>query len=106
MAVMVSYGSYKPLLLTLIGTTTWILECSATQASCFGECSTLGLHNEVNPYQSEIQGCHVGLLGLLAFTTYHQIQGRKVDFHIDNAAHLNQSAAGHLNVAMHEVETR
>jgi hypothetical protein len=41
-AVMVSNGSYKPLLLTEIGAAAWILECSTTSAVCFGECSTSG----------------------------------------------------------------
>jgi hypothetical protein len=42
-AIMVSDGSYKPLLLTEIGAAAWILECSQTGAVCFGECSTSGL---------------------------------------------------------------
>jgi hypothetical protein len=91
-AIMVSDGSYKPLLLTNIGAAAWILECSVTQASCFGECLTLGTRHEVNSYQSEIQGCHAGFLGLLAFAIYHQIQGGRVDFYFDNDAVLNQSA--------------
>jgi hypothetical protein len=45
-AVMVSDGLYKPLLLSEIGAAAWILECSATLAVCFGECSTSGLRNE------------------------------------------------------------
>jgi hypothetical protein len=35
-AIMVSNGSYKPLLSTKIGAATWISECLETQASCFG----------------------------------------------------------------------
>jgi hypothetical protein len=89
---MVSDGSYKPLLLTNIGAAAWILECSVTQASCFEECSTSGTRHEVNSYRLEIQGCHTGLLGLLAFAISHQIQGRRVDFYFDNDAGLNQSA--------------
>ncbi len=54
----------------------------------------------MNSYQSEIQGCHVGLLGLLTFAIYHQIHGRHVDFYFDNDASLNQSADSNLNVAM------
>jgi hypothetical protein len=100
MAIMVTNGSYKPLLLTKIGAAAWILEYLETQASCFGECSTSGMRNKVNPYQSEVQGCHVGLLGLLSFVIYHQIHGRSVDFHFDNDAYLNQSAANNLNVTM------
>jgi hypothetical protein len=84
MAVMVSDGSYKPLLLTEIGAAAWILECSATLAVCFGECSTSGLQNEVNAYRSEIQGCHTGLLGLLAFCIYHDIHEGLITFHFDN----------------------
>jgi hypothetical protein len=72
-AVMVSDGSYKPLLSTESGAAAWILECSQTGAVCFGECSTSRLRNEVNAYRSEIQGCHAGLLGLLAFCIYHEV---------------------------------
>jgi hypothetical protein len=100
MAIMVSNGSYTPILLTKIGAAAWILECLETRASCFGECSTSGMRNEVNLYQLEVQGCHAGLLGLLAFVIYHQIHSGSVDFHFDNDASLNQSAASNLNVAM------
>ncbi len=89
MAIMVTNGSYKPLLLTKIGAAAWILEYLETR-----------MRNKVNPYQSEVQGCHVGLLGLLSFVIYHQIHGRSVDFHFDNDAYLNQSAANNLNVTM------
>jgi hypothetical protein len=44
-AVMVSDGSYKPLLSTEFGAAAWILECSQTSAVCFGKCSTSGLQN-------------------------------------------------------------
>ncbi len=57
-ATMVSDGSYKPFLSTEIGAAAWILECSATQASCFGQCSTTGIRKEVNAYRCEVQGCH------------------------------------------------
>jgi hypothetical protein len=60
---MVSDSSYKHLLSTEIGAAAWILECSVTQASCFGECSTTGTRNKVNSYRCEVQGCHAGLLG-------------------------------------------
>jgi hypothetical protein len=60
--VMVSYGSYKPFLSTEMSVAAWILECSATGASCFGECSMSGMRQEVNPYHSEVQGCHVTIL--------------------------------------------
>jgi hypothetical protein len=49
-AIMVSDGSYKPLLLTKIGAAAWILECSETGASCFGEFLTSGMRHEVNSY--------------------------------------------------------
>jgi hypothetical protein len=99
-AIMVSDSSYKPLLSNNIGAAAWILECLVTQASCFGECSTSGTRHEVNSYRSEIEGCHAGLLGLLAFAIYHQIQGGCVDFYFDNDAGLNQLADSNLNVAM------
>jgi hypothetical protein len=95
-----SVTTYKPFLSTEIGAAAWILECLVTQASCFGECLTTGTRNEVNPYRCEVQGCHAGLLGLLAFAVYHQVQGGSVDFCFNNDASLNQSAARHLNVAM------
>jgi hypothetical protein len=98
-AVMVSDGSYKPLLLTEIGAAAWILECSATSAVCFGECSTSGLRNKVNAYQSELQGCHAGLLGLLAFCIYYDIHEGSNTFHFDNDAGLDKAAEGHLKVS-------
>jgi hypothetical protein len=97
-AVMVSDGSYKALLSTEIGAAAWILECSQTGATCCGECSTSGLRNEVNAYRSELQGCHAGLLGLYAFSIYHQLQGGSVTFHFDNDAGVDKSAERHLNV--------
>lgn len=97
-AVMVSDGSYKPLLSTKIGMAAWILECSQTGASCCGECSTLGLRNEINAYRSELQRCHARLLALMAFAIYHQLQGCSVTFHFDNAAGLDKSAEAHLHV--------
>jgi hypothetical protein len=97
---MVSNGLYKPLLSTEIGAAAWILECSATSVVCFGECSTSGLQNEVNAYRSEIQGCHTGLLGLLAFCIYHNIHEGSITFHFDNDAGLDKAAEGHLNVSM------
>jgi hypothetical protein len=97
-AVMVSNGSYKALLSTEIGAAAWILECSQTGATCCGECSTSGLRNEVNAYRSELQGCHAGLLGLYAFSIYHQLQGGSVTFHFDNDAGVDKSAERHLNV--------
>jgi hypothetical protein len=100
MAIMASDGSYKPLLSTKIGVASWILECSETQASCFGECLTSGMRREVNSYLSEVQGCHAGLLSLLALAIYHQIHGGSVDFHFDNDAGLNQSASSKVNVTM------
>jgi hypothetical protein len=99
MAVMVSNGLYKPLLSTEIGAAAWVLECSATLVVCFGECSTSGLRNEVNAYRSEIQGCHAGLLGLLAFCIYHDIHEGSIMFHFNNDAGLDQVAEGHLNVS-------
>jgi hypothetical protein len=97
---MVSNGSYKPFLSTEIGAATWILECLVTWASCFGECSTTGTRNEVNPYRCENQGCHAGLVSLLAFASYHQVQGGSVDCYFDNDTGLNQSTARRLNVSM------
>ncbi len=89
MAVMVSDGSYKPFLSTKISVMAWILECSAMGASCFRECSTSGMRREVNPYHSKVQGCNVGLLGLLAFAIFHQVHDRAIAFHFNNDAGLN-----------------
>ncbi len=79
-AMIISDGSYKTFLADDISAASWCMECSVTQATCFGECDTLGLWHEVNAYQSEIQGCHAGLLGLLAFATYHDIHGGNLWF--------------------------
>jgi hypothetical protein len=71
-AVMVSDGSYKPLLSTELGAVAWIIECSQTSAVCFGEWSTLGLQNEINAYRSELQGCHAGLLRIFCVLYFSQ----------------------------------
>jgi hypothetical protein len=52
-----------------------------------------------NAYRSEIQGCHTGLLGLLAFCIYHDIHEGSIMFHFHNDAGLDQAAEGHLNVS-------
>jgi hypothetical protein len=98
-AVMVSDGWYKPLMSTEIGAASWILECSWTRAVSFGECSTSGLRNEVNAYRSELQGCHAGLLGLLAYCIYHDLHRGSVTFYFDNDAGLDKAAEGNLNVS-------
>jgi hypothetical protein len=97
-ATMVSDGSYKPFLSTEIGAAAWILECSQSGAVMFGECSTSGLRHEVNAYRSELQGCHAGLLGLLAFSIYHKVEGGTVTFHFDNDAGLDKAAETNTNV--------
>jgi hypothetical protein len=48
--MIISDGSYKPLLSLSIGAASWKLECSETKATCFGECDTSGLPHEVNAY--------------------------------------------------------
>jgi hypothetical protein len=58
------------------------------------------LWHEVNAYRSEIQGCHAGLLGLLAFVTYHDIHGGLVTCGIDNDLSLDTATEGHLNILM------
>jgi hypothetical protein len=97
-AVMVSDGSYKGLLSMEIGAAAWILECSQTGATCCGECSTSGLRSKVNAYRSELQGCHASLLGLMAFTIYHQLHGGSVTFHFDNDAGVDKLVESYLNV--------
>jgi hypothetical protein len=60
---------------------------------------TSGLRNEVNAYRSELQGCHAGLLGLLAFCIYYDIHEGSITFHFDNDAGLDKAAEGHLKVS-------
>jgi hypothetical protein len=61
----------------------------------WGNAQQRALGRKVNAYRCEVQGCHAGLLGLLAFAIYHQIQGVGMDFYFDNDAGLN-----HLSVSM------
>ena len=49
--------------------------------------------------ESELQGCHAGLLGLLAFSIHHKLQGGTVAFGFDNDAGVNKAATGNLNVS-------
>jgi hypothetical protein len=81
-----------------IGVAAWILECSQTGATCCGECSTSGLRSKVNVYQSELQGCHAGLLGLMAFAIYHQLHRGLVTFHFDNDTGVDKLAESYLNI--------
>ncbi len=98
-AIMVSDRSYKPLLSTKIGAVAWILECLQTSVVCFEECLTSGLRHEINAYWSELQGCHDGLLALLAFWIYHNLHGGLVTFHFDNDAGLDKMAEGNPKVS-------
>jgi hypothetical protein len=79
-AMTISDGLYKPFLADNIGAASWKMECSVSQATYFGKCDMSGLWPEVNAYQLEIQGCHAGFLGLLAFVMYHDIHGGSVTF--------------------------
>lgn len=71
--VLVTDGSYKPLVSRELGAAAWQFECSLTGAVCCGEVQTSGQPHEVNPYRSELQGIHTGLLGILAFCQFHDI---------------------------------
>jgi hypothetical protein len=53
----------------------------------------------VNAYHSEVHGCHAGLLGLLAFSIFHKVQGGEVAFGFNNDACVDKAAAGHLNIS-------
>lgn len=53
-------------------------------AVCYGECDISGTQQEVNAYHLEVQGCHTSLLGLLAFSIFHKVQGGEVAFGLFN----------------------
>ena len=71
MGTLVSDGSYKEFVSQELGTASWIFECRLTGASCRGVCQTSGLEHEMNAYQSELQGIHAGLIGMLALCSFH-----------------------------------
>ncbi len=51
----------------------------------------------MNPYCSEEQRCHAGLLSLLVFLIFHEVQGGEVASGFNNDAGVDKPAAGHLN---------
>jgi hypothetical protein len=99
-AMIISNGSCKPLLSSSIGAASWRLECSETRATCFSECDTSALPHEVKAYHSELQGYHMGMLGLLAFCKYHQLSGGSISMGFDNDSGFDKSVDGHLKVPM------
>ena len=76
----------------------WIFECRLTGASCRGVCQTSGLEHEVNAYQSELQGVHAGLIGMLAFCSFHDITGGSFNIGCDNEVGVDQANKWHLNI--------
>jgi hypothetical protein len=73
LGVLITNGSYKPMVSHSLGVAAWHFECGISGTICRGECQTSGQMHEVNPYQSELQGLHAGLCGMLAFCTFHGI---------------------------------
>ena len=98
MGILVCDGSYKPYTSQELGAASWIFECSITAACCRGVCQTSGLENNVNAYRSELQGIHAGLIGMLAFCTFHNISGGSFRLGCDNEVGIFQSSKQHLNV--------
>ena len=98
MGILVCDGSYKPYTSRELGTASWIFECSITAACCHGVCQTSGLENDINAYQSELQGIHAGLIGMLAFCTFHNISGGSFWLGCDNEVSIFQSLKRHLNI--------
>ena len=96
--ILVSDGSYKQYVSWQLGTASWIFECGLTKATCGGVCQTSGLEHDVNAYQSELQGIHAGLIGMLAFCTFHNISGGSFQIGCDNEVGIDQSSKWHLNI--------
>ena len=98
MGTLVSDGSYKEFVSRELGTASWIFECGLTGASCRGVCQTSSLEHEVNAYWSELQGIHTGLIGMLAFCSFHDITGGSFRIGCDNEVGVDQADKWHLNV--------
>ena len=98
MGTLVSDGSYKEFVSRELGTASWIFECGLKGASCRGVCQTSSLEHEVNAYQSELQWIHTGLIGMLAFCSFHDITGGSFCVSCNNEVGVDQADKWHLNI--------
>ena len=94
--ILVSDSSYKQYVSRKLGTASWIFECGLTKVTCGGVCQTSGLEHDINAYRLELQGIHAGLIGMLAFCTFHNISGGSFQISCDNEVRVNQSSKWHL----------
>lgn len=99
-AILVSDGSYKPKVSPRLGSAGWIFECQTTGATCRGRCQTSGQPQEVNPYRSELQGLHAGLLAILAVCSFYDVKEGSLRVGCDNSNGVSLSGKRALNVSM------
>lgn len=99
-AILVSDGSYKPMVSPRLGSAGWIFECQSTTATCRGRCQTSGQPREVTPYRSELQGIHTGLLAVSAVCAFCGVSMGSLRVGCDNLNGVNLSRKKALNVPM------
>jgi hypothetical protein len=83
-ALMVADGSYMAKQSTELGSAAWMIEDLQTGDSCKGMVRTSGIENEVNAYQSEVQGLHTVVASLRVICQHHKVQSGKVTLCCDN----------------------
>jgi hypothetical protein len=81
---MVADGSYMAKQSTELGSAAWMIEDLQTGDSCKGMVRTSGIENEVNAYQSEVQGLHTVVASLRVICQHHKVQSGKVTLCCDN----------------------
>jgi hypothetical protein len=81
---MVADGSYMAKQSTELGSAAWMIEDLQTGDSCKGMVQTSGIENEVNAYQSELQGLHTVVASLRVICQHHKVQSGKVTLCCDN----------------------
>jgi hypothetical protein len=99
-AVGVTDGSYRPFLSTLLGAASWVIECSATKASCDGLVQTSGQRHEVNPYRSELQGLHATLMAVLCLCRFCEITSGSIKIGCDSETGVRLSGRSSLKVSL------
>jgi len=83
-AISVCDGSYMPQRSSNLGAAAWIIENPSSKATCNGMVKTSGEEDEVNPYQSELQGIHTVLMAILAICRFYNITEGKAMIGCDN----------------------
>jgi hypothetical protein len=83
-----------------LGTAAWHIEDPLSQQAMQGTVQTSGTSTDVDSYQSELQGIHAMLLGLLAFCQIHEITGGHVTLGCNNMGGVQHGQRDWCKVAL------